>query len=241
MKSLFLVSSAISTKFGVFSRKQRLEQTIETLKSIKTKIPESKILLIESSGESSINETEINQIKPYTESIFNFHDDKAIQEIYKSTNDNWDIVKNLTELTTYGKTLGFLLYKDNNILSDVNRVFKMSGRYVLNDHFDLNTHLNLPENYVFSERKPSQFNAELTNGLTFQFMTRLWSWPVSKMNMVYYRYNLMSEDFIGSINHKKYRDLEHLVLKYFDSPFTTEVPLIGVSGKLGPNGNEISD
>lgn len=241
MKSLFLVSSAISTKFGVFSRKQRLEQTIETLKSIKTKVPESKILLIESSGESSINETEINQIKSYTESIFNFHDDKAVQEIYKSTNDNWDIVKNLTELTTYGKTLGFLLYKDNNILSDVNRVFKMSGRYVLNDHFNLNTHLNLPENYVFSERKPSQFNSELTNGLTFQFMTRLWSWPASKMNMVYYRYNLMSEDFIGSINHKKYRDLEHLVLKYFDSPFTTEVPIIGVSGKLGPNGNEIND
>jgi hypothetical protein len=243
MKSLFFVTSAIHTKHGIYSAEQRLEQMIATLESIKTKVPESSILIIESSAAQSITEDEDNKLKPYVDGILNYNPDIQVQEIYNTSGNNWDIAKNLTELIVTAKSLNFALKEQPQLLNDINRVFKMSGRYCLNDNFDLSKHLD-PLNkdcYLFAKRRASQFPVSTTNGLTQQIMSRLWSWPTHKTALVFFRYNLMMEDFIGLNHMGKYADIEHLLLKYFDGPYMCELDVMGVEGTIAPNGASVKD
>jgi len=243
MKPLFICTSALHTKHGVFTAEQRLAQTIQTFESIKAKVPDSRILLIESSGESSITEEESEKIKPYVEGILNYNPDQQVQDVYKLYINNHDITKNLTELCVFGKALDFILRQQPHLLNDVDRVFKMSGRYILNDDFDLSKHIDpaMAESYIFSSIRNSQFPPEVTSGLTKQVMSRLWSWNPTKTALVFFRYNLMMEDFIGTINSGKYRDIEHLLLHYFNGHYLKELSIIGVNGQIGPNGNMVFD
>ena len=243
MKTLWLVSSAIHTKHGIFSAEQRLEQTILTLESIKAVDPNARILIVESSAEKSITDEEVDKTKPYIEELLNYNSDQQVQEIYKFADTNWDIAKNMTELVVFGKTLDFIIRQQPQLLNDINRVFKISGRYKLNENFDLSKHLDpaMQESYIFAERRQSQFPASLTGGLIQQLSTRLWSWPTTKTALTFFRYNLMLEDFIGTMAKKQYRDLEHLCFYYFNGPYLKELPLIGIEGTLGPNGIIVKD
>ena len=119
----------------------------------------------------------------------------------------------------------------------------MSGRYLLNDGFIPATYdaSALSDKYVFGVRRTSQFPITVTNGLSQQVMSRLWSWPANKTNLVKSRYELMVEDFSGTMHKGQYRDIEHLLLRYFDGPFLQELPVVGVEGLLGPNGIQVKD
>jgi hypothetical protein len=242
-KPLFLVSSAIKTRHGKFSAQERLDQTIKTLESIKSKASDARILLIECSAESSVTDEESKKLEPFIEGLLNYHPDNQVQEIYKMAGDNWDVAKNFTELVVYGKALDFIVRQQPQLLNDVSRVFKMSGRYLLNDNFDLSKHLDpvMEEKYIFATRKASQFPAAVTGGMTNQLSTRLWSWPTNKTALVFFRYNIMIETFIGNLAQQRYVDIEHLAFHYFSGPYLSELPLIGVEGLLGPNGNQVKD
>jgi len=238
MKPLFIISSAIRTKHGKFSATERLQQTIETLKSIRDRIPDAKILVNESSGEQSITQEENNKLSRYADWIENYSSDPQVQEIYKSTN-NWDIVKNYTEMLVTAKSLYIL----ETYSPESSRIFKLSGRYQLTNDFDLNKYddPNLTSKYIFSARRNSQFPTNVTNGLTHQLMSRLWSWPTNKSDLVLARYKIMLEDFTNSLNQNNYRDIEHLLFKYFEGPNLFEFPIIGVTGQLGPTARQVSD
>ena len=182
MKPLFLVSSSVRTKHGVFSAEERLNQTVQTLESIKNRMPDARILVIESSAEASISEEESKKLAPFIEGLLNYHPDVQVQEIYKMAGGSWDIAKNFTELVVYGKVLDFIVRQQPHLLNEVNRVFKISGRYLLNDNFNLTKHIDpaMDEKYIFANRRVSQFPALVTGGLSAQFMSRLWSWPTPK-------------------------------------------------------------
>ena len=243
MKPLFLISSAIHVKHGVFTAEQRLDQTILTLQSIRDKMPDADILVVESSGKQSITDEETEKLKPYIAGLLNFNPDQQVQEIYNMPKDNRDVLKNMTELIVFGKALNFILREQPELLNDVSRVFKMSGRYLLSESFDLKPFEDekYKDNYIFSQRRKTQFPSIVTNGLTHQFMSRLWSWPTHKTALTFFRYNLMIEDFVGTNAQGKYRDIEHLLFRYFEGPYTTEFPIIGVEGQLGPNGATVKD
>ncbi|VVC05042.1 Uncharacterised protein [uncultured archaeon] len=239
--NLFLISSAIHTRHGCFSAEQRLEQTIQTLESIKKYAPDSRILLIESSAEQSITKEEAEKLHPLANSLLNLHDNEQIQAAYKIADQNWDVAKNYSEMLAISHAIEFATRQQPQHLKDVERVFKLSGRYYLNETFDLSQHISEKECYVFAKRKQSQFPKNVTGGLSEQLMSRLWSFPASKIALVFFRYNLMLEDFLGSLNQHQYRDSEHLLLKYFSGPYLKEIDTIGVEGKLGPNGLIVRD
>jgi len=46
----FVVTSAINSKFGVYSADERLSQTVKTLQNIKQKVPGAKIIVMECAG-----------------------------------------------------------------------------------------------------------------------------------------------------------------------------------------------
>ena len=54
VKHAFVVTSAINSKFGVFSPEQRLTQTLDTIKSIKAKLPTAKIFVMECCNLSTV-------------------------------------------------------------------------------------------------------------------------------------------------------------------------------------------
>jgi hypothetical protein len=132
MDNLVLITSVINTPNkplsytntrSVFSRKERFEQTKLTIQSIKAKIPNNKILLVEC---TDFNEEEKLYFEKECDYILNLWNNKELHSTI------FGISKALGEGTL---TIQAILYiKENNIC--YNNLIKISGRYWLNDNFD---------------------------------------------------------------------------------------------------------
>jgi hypothetical protein len=235
MKSLFVITSAICTKFGVYDNKMRLAQTISTLASIRKYMPDAAILIAEASGGRSIDKHESNELLKYADSIINLSSSPEILNLYSST-ENWDVVKNGSEMMSCIKVYNYLLASETKY----DRIFKLSGRYKLNDNFDVNVFRNNPDKIIFANKRSSQFSPETTGGLVQQYMCRLYSFPGSELQNMCGIFGQMFSDFIDTLNKKQYRDLEHLMHKYLHDK-AMEIPTIGVEGLLGPTGKFVKD
>jgi len=132
MNNLILITSIINTPNkplsytntrSVFSRKERFEQTKLTIQSIKNKIPNNKILLVEC---SDFNEEEKLYFEKECDYILNLWNNKELHS------DIFGLSKALGEGTLTGQGFGYI--KENNIC--YNNLIKISGRYWLNDKFD---------------------------------------------------------------------------------------------------------
>ena len=128
VKHAFIVTSAINSKFGVFSPDQRLTQTIDTINSIKSKIPDALIVVMECCG-NPIRKDQEDVLRENCHIFIDYSQDTDVQDMYD--NDNWDVVKNSTEIMCFGRVLETLAKDD--AFKGIDRIHKMSGRYVLND------------------------------------------------------------------------------------------------------------
>ena len=127
MKPLFILTSALNTKFGVHSNEQRLQQTIDSVASIRRYCPEASVAVVEMGGIPSTVE-QITTLENLVDYYYNFSLNEAVQGIFHST-ENWDIVKNTTEVMIFGELLTQLT--EAKIPEQFDRIFKMSGRYQL--------------------------------------------------------------------------------------------------------------
>jgi|UniRef100_A0A6C0D5V1 hypothetical protein len=134
MANLVLITSIINTPNkplsytntrSVFSRKERFEQTKLTIQSIKAKVPNNKILLVEC---SDFNEEEKIYFEKECDYILNLWDKKELHCTI------FGLSKALGEGTL--TIQAFLYINENNIC--YSNLFKISGRYWLNDNFDYN-------------------------------------------------------------------------------------------------------
>ena len=134
MVNLVLITSIVNTPNkplsytntrSVFSRNERFEQTKLTIQSIKAKIPNNKIVLVEC---SDFNEEEKIYFEKECDYILNLWHKK---ELHK---DIFGLSKALGEGTLTSQ--GFIYLNENNI--SYTNLFKISGRYWLNDKFDYN-------------------------------------------------------------------------------------------------------
>jgi len=141
MKFLFLVGSALKhfqeDKFSAYSEEQRFEQTLETIKSVREKVPNSYIILFECSS-TSIEERHKEILRKECDLFLEFYDEPGLKALYAN-------IQKDSKYITYGKSLletrGLLntLYfiRQHNLFNDSQRVFKLTGRYLLNDDFDI--------------------------------------------------------------------------------------------------------
>ena len=81
---VFLVSSAIHAKHGVYDTQTRLEQTIETCKSIKNKCDADIIVL--DGGYQDITEKERDILSPYINKFYSFADAENVQQLQQVPN-----------------------------------------------------------------------------------------------------------------------------------------------------------
>jgi hypothetical protein len=235
MKPAFLVTSAIYTDHGVYSATERMAQTIKTFESIKKYCPEADIILLESSARQSIGDKDIVLLNKYTKYIVNFSEDEDVRRIYNMTT-NHDIVKNYTELVVLLKTVS-----NDSMFREYDRIFKISGRYELNDDFHLTDYDSHCPDFIVNTPRSSQFAPSTTGFVMNQCMTRLWSFPGGSIGYVKGMLNTMLLHFIDRVNNKGYIDCEHLLYAHLPRLNTHYVQKIGVEGRIGPNGVFVKD
>lgn len=233
-KAVFLVSSAIHSKHGVFKTKERLDQTINTCRSIKERTNADVFVL--DGGYQFITDEEKNQLEKHIDMFVSYSNVEQIQSIQKER--NWDIVKNMIEILMYG--MFFTQYKQK-LIDNYDRVFKISGRYSLNDDFDLDFHLDKKNKIVLRGPYTTQFNAQITGGVVLQYMSRLWSFDSSLTSYILDVYQRMPEHMVNRLNSGGYIDIEHMLYHFIDPKLIVNPKSIGIQGCLGANGVGIKE
>lgn len=236
-KHAFIVTSAINSKFGVFKPTQRLQQTLDTIASIRTRIPNARIIILECCGDPVTPEQE-NILRKSCDVYVDFGTDPDVKDMYD--NDNWDVVKNGTEIMVFGRALA-ILNKENQF-AGIDRIHKMSGRYVLNNMFDPMTYdqSELEDKIIIGPKCRSQFPIEVTQ-VPFQYMARLWSWPTGRIEEVVQVYNDSLMFFAERLAAGGYVDIEHVLAKFLNPEVVHEIQNMGVEGCIAPNGQAIKN
>ena len=257
MKFLFLVGSALKhfqeDKFSAYGEEQRFQQTLETIECIRKKVPESYVVLFECSSKP-IDEKQKDILKEKADLFLEFYKEPVLQQIYEN-------LEKRPELITYGKSLletrGLLntLYviKKHNLFSDSQRVFKLTGRYLLNDDFDIQDYESkfLESKYVLKryEYLPQEAEnydeKELENvyaylyGAKGMMITGLWSFDRMLFNDAV---EALEKAFIYMEKMLQYTsgtDVEHSLYRFINKDNIISIPNLGltmVKGMSGENG-----
>lgn len=238
MKYAAMITSAINTKFGVYDSDQRLAQTLETVRTVREKIPGVKIFLIEMAGRPLTTEQK-EILTAAVDHIIDFTADPNVVGLFDST-DNWDVVKNVTEVMCFRMALSTISESQSGY--DIDRFFKVSGRYLLNDQFDIGYYdsYRIKPFIVVGDRRSSQFPVELT-GVEKQFMTRLWSWPAALNTEIISVYKQCLKYMYSRLANNGYADIEHCLYKFLDHDKVIEKSPLGVEGNISPNGVPVRD
>ena len=145
-KNLFLVTSSLKPVIGAFTDEQRFSQTIATLKSLRKVVPNAIIVFTDVSIRS-VSALEKESIAGLCDAYIDLshHPDvrRLSEEGQKSSAENVLIFVALHTL------------KQNNLLKDVKRIFKISARSELENTFDISEYDNLFGKYVFKTRIPT--------------------------------------------------------------------------------------
>ena len=236
-KHAFVVTSAINSKFGVYKPAERLEQTLGTIASIRSKIPKAKIIIMECCG-TPLTPEQAEQLRSASDYFIDYSNDPDVQDMYD--NDNWDVVKNGTEIMCFGNALEQL--NTAGEFDNIDRIHKMSGRYILNDMFDPETYdqLEIADKIIIGPKFKSQFPVEVTQQ-PWQYMARLWSWPHSRIQEVIGVYRDSFVFFAERLAAGGYIDIEHVLARFLNPAVIHEIQNLGVEGCIAPNGQAIKN
>lgn len=236
-KHAFIITSAINSKFGVFDPNERLKQTVNTVKSVRERLPDARIIIMECCGDSP-NTSQEEILRANCDIYIDYSRDEDVQAMYD--NDNWDVVKNGTEIMCFGRALAVL--KHEGLLDGYDRVHKLSGRYLLNDLFDPDMYdqSDVKDKIVIGYKYKSQFSIEVTT-VPLQYMARLWSWPVALTDEVIKVYTDSFVFFAERLAAGGYVDIEHVLYKFLNPEHVHEIENLGVEGQIAPNGMAIKN
>lgn len=224
---LFFISSALNVKqLSVFNNQQRFEQTIETIKSIDKYCPNNIKYIFDTSYELP-NEEYLKELNSMGVKIFfagNHRDVKMLSE---------------SGQRSLAETVGFILFlnyfKENPV--EAKRIFKMSGRYKLNDNF-VPFKEEFKDSFVFLPTvnswmpKPHQEAA----GVDRIFELRLWHMDYNLLDTFQLTlYNIFDDMVKFNI------DVEHSYYKNLSTCKWTTIEPIGLEGAIAPTGEIINE
>jgi len=227
MTSLFIITSGIYTSYGKCSTEERIEQTKETLKSIKTYAPNSSAVIIDC-GEKSVNKNLFDC------EVINYTTNEEIQvhlQEYLRTNRDLEpeiIIKSMLEILMFGDYL-------KNLTGSYGRIFKISGRYRLNSNFNHQKHLEAKGKVVILPPDKSQnlYNFDVKSSM-FQYMTRCWSFDSSLLLNIIETYDKMKIDILYASRTEKQADIEHLMYRHLNKKLVQNINVMGIEGYWAP-------
>lgn len=168
-KTLFIVTSALNPEMGIINRQDRFNQTLDGLKSIRERMPDAIVLMVDGSP-NKIEEEKVKALRDYVNFFADFSHDKDILQF--STTGR----KSEAENVLLYKTL--LLPKQvegfKEVIDSVNRIVKLSGRTILTDGFDIAEHNHFGK-YVFKTRMPTWIADTHKEFATDLLITRMYS------------------------------------------------------------------
>jgi len=165
-KNLFIITSSLKPNSGSFSDEQRFSQTIATLKSVRSKVPEAIIVFADVSLRE-VSNLERETIVGLCNAYIDLSEQPDVRNL--SINNQKSTAENVLLFYTI-QTL-----KQNNLLKNVRRIFKFSARSELEDGFDITEYDNLFGKYVFKKAIPTW----MYNGPENLFITRMFSFCTS--------------------------------------------------------------
>jgi hypothetical protein len=230
INSLFVITSAINTQYSAFTAEQRLKQTQLSIATIRIFAPGAKIALVEMSA-TALAQAQVDRLK--IDYYFDYGQDPEVQSIYSRFQDKGTI-QNHIEVLVMGQVLSRLI-KDKTT-EQFDRIFKLSGRYYLLDNFDYAYYNTVPDKIVFLNRSHSWVEEKKNDGTDYMYMTRLYSWPATQTPVIIDALHQGYQEF-GTY----YTDIEHVLFRYLPQHLITEIPQLGVRGRIGHNGNEVTD
>ena len=230
IKHAFIVTSAINSKFGVFDPGQRLQQTLDTIASIKNKISDAKIYIMECSSNNLTKDQE-DILKSHCDVLIDYGNDLEVSKLYSSTCEN--DVKNDVEIFCFSKVLKTL--NDNKEFDNIDRIHKISGRYFLDEGFDLKLYEIYKNRIIINCKSSSSYDPEVPGVEEFEYMARLYSWPKELTKVIQDVYNNCNT----YLNTKRKVGIEYLLYKFLPKELVTEVGRIGVEGLAAVHGKTI--
>jgi hypothetical protein len=257
MKFLFLVGSALKhfqeDEFSAYTEQQRFEQTLDTIECIRKKAPNSYVVLFDCSYKS-IDEKYKEILRKKCDLFLEFYDEPVIHQLYKN-------IEERPELITYGKSLletrGLLnaLYeiKKHNLFSDSQRIFKFTGRYLLNDDFNISDYQSkflagkyVVKRYEYISEEVEEYNEEdMANiyaylyGAKGMMVTGLWSFDRMLFNEAVESLERAFAYMEKMIQFTAGTDVEHSLYRFINKKNLVTIQNLGVQmikGMKGENG-----
>jgi len=251
-KFLFLVGSALN-HFNVehiseFTTEERFQQTLDTIESIKDKVPDAYILIYEGS-ETSIKQEYKDKFIELSDLFIECGNDQYMKSLYENLHRDpgkFTFVKSMLECRCLQITLNYMM--EHNIFSDATRVFKLSGRYKLNDYFDIEDYKSkfLMNKYVmkyydYEERFEDIENIySLLYGCKGSIVTGLWSFDRFLFNDIF---NVLERSFQymeRAIQLTAGIDIEHSFYHFIERDSILNVPVLGLDLIKGMDGHRYS-
>lgn len=251
-KFLFLVGSAINhfkeDDLSAFKAEERFQQTLDTLQSIKDKVPDAYILIYEAS-ETPIKQEYKDKFIEQSDLFIECGDDPYMKSLYENLHrdpDKFTFVKSMLECRCLEIVLNHM--REHNVFNDVTRVFKLSGRYQLNEYFDINDYKTrfLTNKYVmkyfdYNERFEDIENIySLLYGCKGSIVTGLWSFDRFLFNDIF---NVLQKSFMymeRAIQLTAGIDIEHSFYHFIDRDKIVNVPVLGLDLIKGMDGDRFS-
>ncbi|MGA1048181.1 MAG: hypothetical protein ACO3UU_09235 [Minisyncoccia bacterium] len=209
--NVFIITSTINTTYGLIPVEDRYQQTLSTINSIRKKDNHAVIILIDNSTSPLIEE----KYKTLSTNVTYFLDigDRSPCKLLNKSG-----VKGAGE--AYMLLVGLDLIKEADL--EPKRIFKISGRYILRDTFDINYYSDKQNKYVFKERTINEYGATSLH-------TRLWS---SCGMLIEDMKELVSKSFCQHIIDNT--TIEETMFKNIDKNKLLEVEQIHCEGLIAP-------
>ena len=219
MKTIFIVTSCLIPAIGVFSADERLQQTLETIDSIRKKSPDSFIILSDISIEPITGKYE--ELVSKVDLFLNLNQVDFLLHFTKNG------MKSQGECAMMHVVLEYL-QQNPKLLEGVDRIFKITGRLQLDDGFDIKDYVELNGKYVFKKCIPTWMNQPV-HGATHVFDTRLWSMCSSLIDI---HIKALEKVFplLNSI------DLEHAYFTILDKEKVVEFDKVHCRGQVASTG-----
>lgn len=246
MKFLFLVGSAIKhfleKDFSSFSEEERFNQTLKSIESIREKNPDSYIVIFECSF-TEIKKEHKEILTEKCDLLLEFYNDPVMKTLYENIGNNPRYLpfgKSLLETRCLLNTLNHI--KKEKLFQDINRVFKITGRYTLNEYFNINDYKSsfLHKKYVLKKvdySKTDEIDSENIYASLYQLkgmiVTGLWSFDIllfdEIMNVLENSFDYMQKMIIYTSG----VDIEHSLYKFLNKEniiFTSNLGLTVLKG-----------
>lgn len=210
-KTLFIVTSLVDTfENSVFNSETRYLQTVKSIQTIYSKMPEAIVVVIEASSRK-------------------IHFDNVI--MYYPTVDIKNLSKTVGEATILQNFLKSTLY--NTLRPNINMCIKLSGRYYLNDKCNIHMYLDYNKinirkvNVLKDPNDPPDNinNRSYHNPDASATITQLFGFSPLLDKIIYERLSLVIEKF-----YKNGCDIEQSIFYGLSDVYINYIDYIGVSG-----------